>query len=131
MDVLTLLDRAQAAGLTIKREGDNIQVRGPKTAAPIVAELGRHKTEVLSALESILSNAMVTEAEKIQWLLLYSFPNSFPLDGFTRVVNPEIMRSKLLQDLQLPRSSAVGRAARGHLERLYAHFNGPGTDDPR
>ena len=50
MDVLTLLDRARAAGLTVAANGDKWIVHGPKTAEALVRELGARKAEVLAVL---------------------------------------------------------------------------------
>ena len=50
MDVVTLLDQAKSAGLSVKAHGDQLVVRGPKRAAAIVQELGRHKAAVLAIL---------------------------------------------------------------------------------
>jgi hypothetical protein len=50
MDAVTLLLRAQKAGLRIERAGDKLVVRGPRQAEPVVRLLAEHKAEVLAAL---------------------------------------------------------------------------------
>ncbi len=50
MDGLELIQRASAAGLTLKAVGDRLIVHGPTTAEPLVRELLDHKVEVLAAL---------------------------------------------------------------------------------
>ena len=50
MDAVTLLLRAQKAGLSVERAGDKLVVRGPRRAEPVVKLLAEHKAEVLAAL---------------------------------------------------------------------------------
>ena len=50
MDVVTLLDRATSAGLRLSIAGDDLVIRGPRSAAALVAEIGRRKAEILAAL---------------------------------------------------------------------------------
>ena len=50
MEALTLLQRAQEAGLHIELMGDTLLVRGPKRAEAVVKLLAEHKAEVLAAL---------------------------------------------------------------------------------
>ncbi|MCK6486587.1 MAG: hypothetical protein HUU22_15615 [Phycisphaerae bacterium] len=50
MDGLELLQQAQAAGLTVRAEGDRIRVRGPKQAEPLACLLIQNKDAVLRAL---------------------------------------------------------------------------------
>jgi hypothetical protein len=50
MDVLTLLRRANNAGLRVEAAGDKLLIRGPKQAEPVVRLLAEHKAEVLAAL---------------------------------------------------------------------------------
>jgi hypothetical protein len=50
MELLTLLRRARAAGLSLTVAGDRLTVRGPRAAEPIVRELAAHKAEVLDFL---------------------------------------------------------------------------------
>src|SRR3954470_11090859 len=50
MDGLTLLRRAEEAGLRVEAAGDQLKIRGPKCAAPVVRLLAEHKCEVLRAL---------------------------------------------------------------------------------
>jgi hypothetical protein len=50
MDPVTLLLRAQRAGLRVERAGDKLVVRGPRQAEPVVKLIAEHKAEVLAAL---------------------------------------------------------------------------------
>jgi hypothetical protein len=50
MDAVTLLLRAQEAGLRVERAGDKLVVRGPRRAEPVVRLLAEHKAELLAAL---------------------------------------------------------------------------------
>jgi hypothetical protein len=50
MDGLSLLNQAQAAGLTITARGHELLINGPKHAQPLALELIRHKAIVLNAL---------------------------------------------------------------------------------
>src|SRR5215471_16940104 len=61
MDGLTLLRRAQDAGLRLEMAGTAIKITGPKEAEPLVRLLAEHKAQVLEALR--LANG---ELQKIQ-----------------------------------------------------------------
>ena len=61
MDGLTLLRRAQSAGLRLEMAGAAIKISGPKKAEPLVRLLAEHKAQVLEALR--LANG---ELQKIQ-----------------------------------------------------------------
>lgn len=50
MDAVTLLLRAQEAGLRVERAGEKLFVRGPRRAEGVVKLLAEHKAEVLAAL---------------------------------------------------------------------------------
>ena len=50
MAILTLLSEARAAGLSLSALDGRLIVRGPKSAAPLVAALASRKEEVLLAL---------------------------------------------------------------------------------
>jgi hypothetical protein len=52
MDVLTLLQRAWAAGLSLTVEGNRLTIRGPRKAEPIVRELIAHKPDVLDLVRA-------------------------------------------------------------------------------
>ena len=47
---ITLLREAQAAGLSVRVDGDKLVVRGPKTAEAVALRLLAHKPEVMAAL---------------------------------------------------------------------------------
>lgn len=48
MEILTLLDRAELAGLVIRLDGDLLHIRGPREAAGLAQEIGQHKPQVLA-----------------------------------------------------------------------------------
>jgi hypothetical protein len=50
METLVLLDQAQAAGLAVHIDGDELVVCGPPDAEPLALALLERKTEVLAAL---------------------------------------------------------------------------------
>lgn len=50
MDGLTLLQRAQEAGLAVQAKGDKLVIRGPKRAEPVALLLLDHKPDVLAVL---------------------------------------------------------------------------------
>jgi hypothetical protein len=50
MEAVALLRQAEAAGLLLVPQGDQLVVRGPKTAAAVVTLLRDHKPEVMRAL---------------------------------------------------------------------------------
>jgi hypothetical protein len=50
MEAVALLRQAAAAGLLLVPQGDQLVVRGPKTAGPVVMLLRDHKPEVMRAL---------------------------------------------------------------------------------
>jgi len=52
MDILTLLNQARAAGLSVKAQGDRLEIEGPEPAAAIAQELGRQKAAVLALLSA-------------------------------------------------------------------------------
>ena len=62
MDGLTLLRRAQDAGLRLGIAGTAIKVTGPKKAEPLVRLLAEHKAQVLEALR--LANGEAAENAK-------------------------------------------------------------------
>src|SRR5688572_1618332 len=50
MEVLELIEQAERAGLAVECEGNQLIVRGPKSAAGIARQLGERKADVLAAL---------------------------------------------------------------------------------
>ncbi len=62
MDAVVLLQKASAAGLVLRVEGDKLIVRGPRSAEPIVRLLTDHKPAVMAALAS---------APSARWLSRY------------------------------------------------------------
>jgi hypothetical protein len=66
MDGLTLLDRAQKAGLAVRAEGGKLVVRGPKRAEPVVRLLAAHKGEIITALADEARDWQTRHKEAIQ-----------------------------------------------------------------
>ena len=60
MGAVTLLQEAEAAGLTVRVEGDRLVVRGPKSASAIAERLLDHKAEVLKVLSAEWDAEMLT-----------------------------------------------------------------------
>ena len=50
MDGLTLLDKAEVAGLVVSVDGEALHVRGPRSAEQLALKLIEHKTDVMSAI---------------------------------------------------------------------------------
>ena len=50
MDGLTLLNKAQSAGLTVEAQGDRLFIKGPRRAEAVAKELIDRKTAVMAAL---------------------------------------------------------------------------------
>ena len=73
MEAVTLLHRAQEAGLRIELMGDTLLVRGPKRAEAVVKLLAEHKAEVLAALSpSFVDAGWWRErftAKAVQWFV--------------------------------------------------------------
>jgi hypothetical protein len=71
MDALTLLHRAQEAGLRIEPMGDRLLVRGPKRAEAVVKLLAEHKAEVLAALSPSIGSWWRERfaAKAVQWFI--------------------------------------------------------------
>jgi hypothetical protein len=98
MDAVTLLHRAQDAGLRVSAVGDMLLVRGPKHSAPLVKLLAQHTAEVLAALAS-------HEAEMLA-----------PSPRFGRVI-PQVEGEPTLE---LPCAARKGRIQ--ELEGAFLHF---------
>ena len=52
MDGVALLAEANAAGLTVRADGDRLVVRGPRRCAALAQSLLARKPDVLAALEA-------------------------------------------------------------------------------
>ena len=66
MVAVSLLQEAEAAGLTVRVDGDRLVVRGPKSAGAIAESLLDHKAEVLKVLSTEWDAEMLT---LIRWFL--------------------------------------------------------------
>ena len=53
MEGLDLLEQAQAAGLSVRAEGDKLSIRGPRCAEMLAKELLEHKVEIINLLSVI------------------------------------------------------------------------------
>jgi hypothetical protein len=63
MDILTLLDDAERAGLTIRLEGDRIHIAGPREAANFAHAIGARKPEVLAAWWSWQARRLIRQVD--------------------------------------------------------------------
>ncbi len=66
MGAVSLLQEAEAAGLSVRVDGDRLVVRGPKKAGAIAERLLDHKAEVLKVLSAEWDAEMLT---LIRWFL--------------------------------------------------------------
>jgi hypothetical protein len=101
VDVLALLRRASEAGLRVEPAGNNLVVRGPRSAEPVVKLLAENKVEVLAAL---VPN--IHEAELVA-----------PAPWFNRV----ILQAESEPGLSMPCTSRRGRVA-VLPSGLFSHF---------
>ena len=109
MDGMTLLKKAQAAGLRIEAIGNVLKIRGPKRAAPIARRLLENKQAILAELLR-KSGAVVIDqgwnpeaAALIKWFLVEG-QNLIPSDPFhltpwQRVVDPKLFIKSILFDI--------------------------------
>ena len=72
MEALRLLRRAHQAGLAVALTGDQVVVRGPKQAEPLVRLLAAHKGEIIEALTDAVSWAARYEEALNHWGLLHA-----------------------------------------------------------
>ncbi len=59
MHPVNLVNRAKSAGLTVELQGNDLRIRGPKSAAAIVQELKEHKAAVWALLSTNVAAAAV------------------------------------------------------------------------
>ena len=57
MEPLALINRAVAAGLSVRADGDHLFVRGPRSCEALAQEVLEHKDLVLAALVEAASNS--------------------------------------------------------------------------
>lgn len=70
MDGIALLERARAAGLVVRSEGDKLVIRGPRVAEPLALELIAHKQSVLPLVQEPFVPWMLREWRRVtipQW----------------------------------------------------------------
>ncbi len=121
MVAVTLLQEAEAAGLTAHVEGDRLVVRGPKSAGAIAERLLDHKAEVLKVLSAEWDAEMLT---LVRWFLT-AHPPTEPFDlcrGVT-VIKPTlwwgVMRCELVLGPQGTPRARTG-ALQSDLKKLAA-----------
>jgi hypothetical protein len=95
MEILTLLDQAKSAGLSVEAHGDQLIVKGPKRAAAIVQELGRHKAAVLAILSPNAAPAAAPQDGKAESSADSKHKDSEP-------VRPCATANRLAQELRAP-----------------------------
>ncbi len=120
MVAVTLLQEAEAAGLTVRVDGDRLVVRGPKSAADIAERLLDRKAEVIEALAAEWDAEMLT---LIRWFLGTHPPSApFELSRGVTVLKPALWWTSLRRDLAAgprgPRARYV--ALQQDLRRLAA-----------
>ncbi len=73
MDGLRLLREAQAAGLTVRADGERLIVRGPRRAEPVALRLLANKVAILSALRGATGDTRPRAADTLppHWRELY------------------------------------------------------------
>jgi hypothetical protein len=72
MEVLSLLRRAHQAGLAVALSDDQVIVRGPKQAEPLVRLLAEHKTKIREALSEAVSWPARHREALAHWSALHS-----------------------------------------------------------
>lgn len=104
MDVLTLLHTATAAGLKISDLGDQLRIRGPKAAEPVVHQLMVHKHDILVELKKRAGWNPET-AELIVWFLdegQHRIPDEpFNFTPWKHCVDPKRCMESILFDISL------------------------------
>ncbi len=97
MVAVSLLQEAEAAGLTVRVDGDRLVVRGPKSAGAIAERLLDHKAEVLKVLSAEWDAEMLT---LIRWFLGTRPPaEPFELSKGITVIRPALWWTALRRDL--------------------------------
>ncbi len=68
MDILTLIQEARKAGLSLSPVGDRLEIRGPREARRFAEKLGAHKHAVLVALTRETTESFVWHASLLaEW----------------------------------------------------------------
>ncbi len=121
MVAVSLLQEADAAGLTVRVDGDRLVVRGPKSAGAIAERLLHHKAEVLKVLSAEWYAEMLT---LIRWFLGTHPPTEpFELCRGIAVIKPALWWAVMRRELVLgPQGTPRARtgALQQDLRRLAA-----------
>ncbi len=97
MGAVSLLQEAEAAGLSVRVDGDRLVVRGPKSAGAIAERLLDHKTEVLKALSAEWDAEMLT---LIRWFLGTHPPTEpFELSKGVTIIRPALWWTAARRDI--------------------------------
>ncbi len=97
MVAVSLLQEAEAAGLTVRVDGDRLVVRGPKSAGAIAERLLDHKAEVLKVLSAEWDAEMLT---LIRWFLGTHPPTEpFELSKGVTVIRPALWWTATRRDI--------------------------------
>jgi hypothetical protein len=84
VEILTLLDRAHAAGLSLSAEGDQLVIKGPRSADALARELIDRRLEVLPLLR--LRGPRPTRWKTQVW----SDPAEPPIELFGEIPDPSV-----------------------------------------
>ncbi len=124
MVVVSLLQEAEAAGLSVRVEGDRLVVRGPKSAGAIAERLLDHKAEIIEALAAEWDAEMLT---LIRWFLGTHPPTEpFELSKGVTIIRPALWWTATRRELVLgPQGTPRARtgALQEDLRRLAALMN--------
>ncbi len=97
MVAVSLLQEAEAAGLSVCVEGDRLVVRGPKSAGAIAERLLDHKAEVIELLSAEWDAEMLT---LIRWFLGTHPPSEpFELSKGVVVLKPALWWTATRRDI--------------------------------
>ncbi len=124
MVAVSLLQEAEAAGLTVRVDGDRLVVRGPKSAGAIAERLLDRKAEVIEALSAEWDDEMLTF---IRWFLGTHPPTEpFELSKGITVIRPALWWTATRRDIAAGPSGPRARtgALREDLLKLAALFKG-------
>ena len=114
MVAVSLLQEAEAAGLTVRVDGDRLVVRGPKSAGAIAERLLDHKAEVLKVLSAEWDAEMLT---LIRWFLGTHPPTEpFELCRGIAVIRPTLWWAVMRRELVLG-PQGTPRARTGALQQ--------------
>ncbi len=120
MGAVTLLQEAEAAGLTVCVEGDRLVVRGPKSEGAIAERLLDHKAEVIEALGADWDAEMLT---LIRWFLSTRPPaGPFELSRSVTILRPALWWTATRRDIAAGPGGPRARygALQGDLRKLAA-----------